>query len=42
MLKFVEGKTDNGNEREGCVFKSMDGKIMFKCINNKYLLKEAD
>lgn len=42
MLKFVEGKTDNGNEREGCVFKSMDGKIMFKCINNKYLLKEVD
>ena len=43
MLVFVEGKTDNGFEKEGVVFKSMsDSTISFKCINNKYLLKEKD
>lgn len=38
MLEFTEGKTDNGNEREGVVFKGDDGSH-FKCINNNYLLK---
>lgn len=40
FLSMVEGKTDRGNEREGMVFKSVDGNISFKVINNKYLLKE--
>lgn len=40
FLKFVEGKTDRGNEREGMVFKSVSGEISFKVINNNYLLKE--
>lgn len=40
FLKYVEGKTDRGNEREGMVFKSVDGTVSFKVINNKYLLKE--
>lgn len=39
FLSYVEGKTDNGHEREGVVFKSYDGQVSFKCINNKYLLK---
>lgn len=38
MLSFVDGKTSRGNNREGFVFKSLDGKISFKCINNNYLL----
>lgn len=40
LLKFVEGKTARGNEREGMVFKALDGTVSFKVINNKYLLKE--
>lgn len=40
FLKYVEGKTDRGNEREGMVFKSIDGTVSFKVINNNYLLKE--
>ena len=40
FLKFVEGKTSRGNEREGMVFKAMDCSVSFKVINNKYLLKE--
>lgn len=40
MLKFVDGKTERGNRKEGCVFKSLDGRSSFKCINNKYLLSE--
>ena len=39
FLSMVEGKTDRGNEREGMVFKSVDGSVSFKVINNKYLLK---
>lgn len=42
MLEFAKGKTALGHEREGVVFKSMDGNYSFKCINNKYLLNEAD
>lgn len=38
MLKFVEGKTERGNEREGMVFKEVNGPIHFKCINNEYLM----
>lgn len=40
MLKFVNGKTEKGNKKEGCVFKSLDGLVSFKCINNNYLLDE--
>lgn len=42
MLEFAKGKTALGHEREGVVFKSMDGNYSFKCINNNYLLKEVD
>lgn len=42
MLKFAEGKTENGNEREGLVFKQEDSEapVSFKVISNAYLLKE--
>ena len=41
MLAWVEGKTDNGHEREGVVFKPYNqGPRSFKCISNKYLLAE--
>jgi len=40
MLEFVKGKTASGTEREGLVFKAVDGSHSFKCINNEYLLKE--
>ena len=44
MLKFAEGKTENGNEREGVVFKRSDGNgsESFKVISNRYLLKERE
>lgn len=44
MLKFAEGKTENGNEREGVVFKRADGNgsESFKVISNRYLLKERE
>jgi len=38
ILKFAEGKTELGNEREGVVFKSRDGHISFKAVSNAYLL----
>lgn len=41
MLSFVDGKTEHGNRKEGCVFKSLDGISSFKCINNQYLLAEG-
>lgn len=42
ILKFAEGKTARGNEREGVVFKSDDGGpyVSFKAVSNKYLLKQ--
>lgn len=40
FLEFVKGKTDRGHEREGMVWKSRDGRVSFKVINNDYLLKE--
>jgi hypothetical protein len=30
------------NQREGVVFKSMDGKVSFKAISNKWLEKNYD
>lgn len=38
ILEFAEGKTENGNEREGVVFKSVDGLFTFKAVSNRYLL----
>ena len=42
MLKFAEGKTVRGNEREGVVFKEIntDNPITFKAVSNRYLLKQ--
>jgi len=45
LLKFAEGKTDNGNEREGVVFKATDGQkpfVSFKAVSNRYLMKQED
>jgi len=41
LLKFAEGKTARGHEREGLVFKSADDKpfVSFKAVSNAYLLK---
>lgn len=41
-LKFAEGKTEEGNEREGVVLKTDDGGkyASFKIVSNRYLLKE--
>jgi len=44
LLKFAEGKSVMGDitgpEREGVVFKQVDGGMTFKVISNKYLLAE--
>lgn len=41
MLAFAEGKSVLGDtEREGVVFKQVDGGMSFKAISNKYLLGE--
>ena len=43
-LKFAEGKTLRGNEREGIVLKASDGidDTHFKIVSNRYLLKLQD
>lgn len=43
-LKFAEGKTKEGNEREGIVCKTCDDGeyASFKIVSNKYLLKQED
>lgn len=43
-LKFAEGKTKEGNEREGVVLKTCDDGpyASFKIVSNKYLLKQKD
>jgi RNA ligase (TIGR02306 family) len=42
-LKMAEGKIGNSNvEREGLVFKSLDGEYSFKAISNKFLISEKD
>ena len=40
-LKFAEGKTARGHEREGLVFKTVDDGpfASFKAVSNRYLLK---
>lgn len=41
ILAFAEGRTANGNEREGLVFKSVDEPyVSFKAVSNRYLMKE--
>ena len=41
LLKFAEGKTAAGHEREGLVFKSCDlPMVSFKAVSNRYLLKQ--
>ena len=43
ILKFAEGKTDRGFEREGFVFKSTTNPcISFKAVSNRYLLKQEE
>lgn len=40
LLARVEGESMNpGTVSEGRVYKSVDGKVTFKCVSNKYLLK---
>lgn len=41
-LKFAEGKTPNGREREGVVLKTVDSGdyASFKIVSNRYLLRE--
>ena len=41
LLKFAEGKTARGHEREGLVFKEADCAYprSFKAVSNRYLLK---
>ena len=43
-LKFAEGKTLRGHEREGVVLKSCDNGpfVSFKIVSNRYLLKQND
>jgi RNA ligase (TIGR02306 family) len=43
-LKFAEGKTKEGNEREGVVCKTCDDGLYasFKIVSNKYLMKQED
>lgn len=43
-LKFAEGKTNEGNEREGVVCKTCDDGpyASFKIVSNRYLLKQED
>ena len=43
-LKFAEGKTEEGNEREGIVCKTVDDLpfASFKVVSNKYLMKQED
>lgn len=41
LLKFAEGKSElYDTEREGVVFKQVDGGMTFKAISNRYLLGE--
>jgi len=49
LLKFAEGKYDNGHNREGIVIRTVEetewrrlGRGSFKAINNSYLLETGD
>lgn len=39
LLSFAEGPSLNATQREGVVFKSVNGSFSFKAISNKWLLK---
>ena len=39
LLNFAEGPSLNSNQREGVVFKAVDGSFSFKAISNKWLIK---
>jgi len=40
LLKYAMGPSMNHPEREGLVFKSVDGKLQFKVISNRFLENE--
>lgn len=43
VLEMAEGKSQIADrQREGVVYKSLDGSISWKAISNKYLLKQKD
>lgn len=43
FIAYADGLTDNGNQREGVVFKRVDdGFVSFKSVSNNYLLKNGD
>lgn len=44
LLQHVEGKSllNNQTNREGSVFRSLDGSISFKAISNQFLLRSKD
>lgn len=45
LLHFAEGKSDlvvQACEREGVVFKEVNGGMTFKCVSNRYLLKGGE
>jgi RNA ligase (TIGR02306 family) len=39
LLNFAEGPSLNATQREGVVFKAVDGSFSFKAISNKWLIK---
>jgi ATP-dependent RNA circularization protein (DNA/RNA ligase family) len=39
ILKAADGPSLNASQREGLVFKSVDGSYMFKAISNSWLIK---
>lgn len=44
LLKLSDGKSDlnSKQDREGLVFRQLDGRSSFKTIGNKYLMKQKD
>lgn len=43
FLAYADGESENGNKREGVVFKRVDdGSVSFKVVSNNYLLKNGD
>jgi len=42
LLKFAEGPSINSPQREGVVFKSIDGSFSFKAISNKWLIRKGE
>jgi len=44
LVKSADGKSilNKNTNREGLVYRSLDGEISFKCIGNEFLIKETD